>query len=63
MESKRQIMTQPEDWLKAFSTEAKKQRLSLSAWIGECCVKELPLEVQAKLSQRPAAHRPGKSNA
>jgi len=35
--------------------------MPLAAWMGEVCVAQLPKRVQTKLSERPGAHRPKKS--
>lgn len=52
----RRNISQPESWWLAFERTAKKQSMSLSAWVGECCrncVKE-SLEDRYKLGS-PAA--------
>lgn len=59
--SERKCLTQPDDWWRAFEQEAQKRGMPLAAWMGEVCVAQLPKRVQTKLSERPGAHRPKKS--
>jgi len=59
--STRKCLTNPDDWWKAFENEAEKRKMTLAAWIGKACVAQLPKRVRAKLSERPGAHRPKKS--
>ena len=59
--SERKCLTQPDDWWRAFEQEAQKRGMPLAAWMGEVCAAQLPKRVQAKLSKRPEAHRPKKS--
>lgn len=58
MKAIRKNITHPADWWDAFEEQAKKENMTLSAWIGECCFANIPKEKQAKLSERPPAHRP-----
>jgi len=57
----RKNITQPADWWAAFEQQAQKQGLSLSEWAGDCMRANLPVKVNRKLSERPAANRPKKS--
>ena len=59
--SERKCLTQPDDWWRAFEQEALKRGKTLAGWMGEVCVAQLPKRAQAKLSERPGAHRPKKS--
>ena len=59
-------ITQPEDWWDAFQYEADAAGLSLSAWIGECCLNQIRSQTKGhskvkKLSDRPLASRPPKN--
>lgn len=56
--SKRKNITQPSDWWDAFECQAKVEGLSLSKWVGECCVAFLPEDKARQLTERPAANRP-----
>jgi len=56
--SERKTTTQPDDWWRAFEAAAQKEGKTLAAWMGDVCVASLPKRVQAKLSERPRAHRP-----
>ena len=58
--SKSKLMptTQPVGWVEAFKTQAEIEGLSLSDWVGQCCRANLPLPIQKKLLDRPAANRP-----
>ena len=58
MTSERKNITQPGDWWLTFHEAAEKAGKTLSEWIGDCCVASLPKRSQAKLSERPPAHRP-----
>jgi len=51
---------QPPDWLAAFKRAAKREKLSLSEWMGNACRAALPERERAKLSERPPACRPKK---
>ncbi len=59
--SERKCLTQPDDWWRAFEQEAQKRGKTLAGWMGEVCAAQLPKRAQAKLSERPGAHRPKKS--
>jgi hypothetical protein len=56
--SVRKNITQPADWWQAFETTAKEAGVSLSEWVGECCVGKLPKALRDGLSKRLGAHRP-----
>ena len=58
--STKKTISQPPDWWAAFQAEADAAGLSLSAWIGEACVKRVTAAKIAKLSARPLASRPRK---
>ena len=60
MTTERRNISQPADWWEAFEEQAKKDRMLLSAWMGECCIANLPASVKAKLTERQPAHRPRK---
>lgn len=60
MKSTPKLLTQPADWWRAFSVQAQADGQSLSEWLGECGLANLPAKVQRSLSDRPAAHRPRK---
>lgn len=54
----RKNISQPPEWWEAFQAEADKRGQSLSEWLGECGVANLPKRVASKLPERPGAHRP-----
>jgi hypothetical protein len=56
--SVRKNITQPADWWQAFEATAKEAGLSLSEWVGECCLVRVPKPLRNTLSKRPGAHRP-----
>jgi hypothetical protein len=56
--TERRNVTQPADWWAAFEAEAKKEGLTLSEWVGACCVANL--SVSRGLTERPPANRPKK---
>jgi hypothetical protein len=58
MISQRRNLTQPADWWDAFAEQAAREGLTLSEWVGECCLAYLSAEVQQGLSNRPPANRP-----
>lgn len=58
MISERKNLSQPKDWWEAFAAQAEKEGMTLSAWLGECGLANLPKETVAKLSDRPPACRP-----
>lgn len=58
MASMRKCIAHPPDWWDAFEKQARKEGMSLSAWIGECCLANIPKTTARKLSTRPPAHRP-----
>ena len=58
--SERKNITQPSDWWELWTATAKKEGLSLSAWIGQQCNEGLSKAQRSKLSERNPAHRPKK---
>ena len=58
MSSERKNVTQPADWWAAFESQAKADGQTLSEWAGDCMRANLPKDVAAGLSERPAANRP-----
>jgi hypothetical protein len=54
----RKNITQPDDWWAAFEATAKEAGLSLSEWVGECCLVRVPKQLRDTLSKRLGAHRP-----
>ena len=56
--SVRKNITQPPDWWQVFEATAKEAGLSLSEWVGECCLIRVPKPLRDTLSKRPGAHRP-----
>lgn len=54
----RKNITQPADWWQAFEATAKEAGLSLSEWVGECCLVRVPKPLRDTLAKRPGAHRP-----
>lgn len=56
--SKPKSITQPADWWAAFEKQAGDNGQTLSEWVGDCCVANLPAKVQRQLSERPPANRP-----
>lgn len=56
--SVRKNITQPADWWEAFEATAKEAGLSLSEWVGECCLVRVPKPLRDTLTKRPGAHRP-----
>jgi hypothetical protein len=61
MTNERKNITQPADWWVAFEEAAKAEGVSLAAWLGEAAKAKLPQKVSKKLSERPAANRPKKT--
>ena len=60
MTTDRRNITEPSDWWEAFEAAATASGMTLSAWMGDACVKQLPKTVAKKLSPRPPASRPKK---
>ena len=58
MESDRKNITQPRDWWAAFAAAARRENVSLSDWVGQCCRANLPADERRALSERAPAHRP-----
>jgi len=46
------LTSQPESWIQAFKAQAKKENLSMSAWIGYQCYLGLSAEARARLPKR-----------
>ena len=61
MKAERKNITQPADWWAAFELQANAEGLTLSEWIGECCRVYVDKGVNSGLSERPASHRPKRS--
>lgn len=58
----RKNISAPADWWDAFRAQADKEGVdSLAEWLAEAGKAKLPKRVQAKLSERPPAHRPSKT--
>lgn len=60
MTSERKNIVQPKEWWEAADTQAKKEKKSLSEWIGDLILGALPERTRAKLPQRPSEGRPKK---
>lgn len=60
MTSTRHNISQPTDWWEAFQRQAETDEQTLSEWLGDCGLANLPVSVQRSLSQRPPANRPRK---
>lgn len=54
----RKNITQPEDWWQAFEYEASRCGLTLSEWVGECCMAYLKQATQSRLSERTGRGKP-----
>ena len=50
--AERFLITQPTEWVEAFKAQAKKENMSLSEWIGECCIANCPKYVVRQLPKR-----------
>lgn len=61
MTNERKNITQPADWWEAFEKQAKAEGMTLAAWLGEAAKAKLPAKVAKKLTDRPPANRPKKS--
>lgn len=59
--NERKNITQPADWWEAFEKQAKAEGMTLAAWLGEAAKAKLPAKVAKKLTERPPANRPKKS--
>lgn len=57
----RRNLSQPKDWWEAFQSQAKKEAMTLSEWIAECCKANLDDSVASNLSERRPANRPPSS--
>lgn len=53
-------ITQPTDWVDAFTSAAAADGVSLSEWIGQACLAALPASTRRTLSERPGRGRPRK---
>jgi len=56
--NERKNISQPSDWWDAWKSEADKDGVSLSKWIGEQCNAALTAKSAKGLTERPPAHRP-----
>ena len=56
--AQRKNITQPDEWWDAFILEANSKSMTLSGWMGECCIQSLT----KSLPPRPPAHRPKKKD-
>ncbi len=56
--TERHNLSGPDDWWAAFAAEAKDCGMSLSEWLMNCGMDNLPLLEAAKLSKRPGHGRP-----
>lgn len=61
MKSERKNISQPKDWWNAFQDQADAENVTLAAWLGEACKKQLSPKVAKKLTERPPANRPPKA--
>lgn len=61
MTNERKHITQPTDWWDAFQAQAQAEGMTLAAWLGEAGKARLPAKVVKKLTERPPANRPKKS--
>ena len=59
----RKNITQPDDWWAAFVRQAQDEGLTLSEWMGECCIANLPKDRQQLLSGRVKRGQPRKSKS
>lgn len=59
----RSMITWPPDWVEAFKTAAKAEKMSLSEWISEAGLAQLSKRQQRRLSPRRAIGRPGGGTA
>ena len=60
MKTERRNLTNPPDHWAAFAVQAESEGVSLSEWIGACCIANLPPDVASRLSDRPGMGRPKK---
>ena len=58
--SERRNVSQPADWWAAFEAQAQQDEQTLSEWLGDCGLANLPRDERKRLSERPGAHRPKK---
>lgn len=58
MTSERKNISEPAEWWRAFERQAALEGVSLSEWIGECGLANLPAEIRDELPERTPAHRP-----
>lgn len=54
----RKNVTQPSDWWASFERAAKEEGVTLSEWLGDCMLANLPKEERERLSKRPGIGRP-----
>lgn len=50
--AKRFNITEPPEWWEAFKAQAKEEGMSVSEWLGECGLANLPREVRERLPER-----------
>lgn len=62
MTSQQLNTTQPPDLAAAMKEQAKRDGLSLSEWVGDCCRANLDADLAKNLGDRPPAHRPKQNN-
>lgn len=59
MAVERKNISQPSEWWRAFEAEADRHGQTLSGWVADCCLANLPADVLKTLpTERPPAHRP-----
>ena len=56
-------LTQPEAWTLAAKAQAKREGVSLSAWLGECLLANLDSDLRAGLDARRKQGRPVQGGA
>jgi hypothetical protein len=56
-------ITEPESWIVAAKEQARREGVSLSAWIGECLLANLDEDLRRNLGERPAPWCPKKVRA
>ena len=55
--------TQPTEWNVAAKAQARREGVSLSAWVGQCILANLDADLHAGLGVRPELGRPVKRRA
>ena len=56
-------ITMPSDWVAVYKVASAAKGMTLSAWIGQACNKQLPKETRSQLSERVSRGKPRKDNA